>query len=100
MTRRPGWVPALLQVAGTVGVAAKRLGMSLAPWSARAWARILRVATVVVTGSLAVVLALSLVGVNGSAGPWSPTLRSAILASIGIAGALIGGARRSAAEGQ
>jgi len=58
------------------------------------------VATVAVTGSLVVVLALSLVGVNGSAAPWSPTLRGAILASIGIAAALIGGARRSAAEGQ
>jgi hypothetical protein len=74
--------------------------MSLAPWSARARARILRAAAVIVTGSLAVVLALSLVGVNGSAAPWSPTLRSAILASIGIAVVLIGGARRSAAERQ
>ena len=97
---RPGWVPALLQAAGTVTVAAKRLGLSLVPWSARARARILRATTVIVTGSLAVVLALSLVGVNGSAAPWSPALRSAILASIGIAAALIGGARRSAAEGQ
>jgi hypothetical protein len=97
---RPGWVPALLQAAGTVAGAGKRLGMSLAPWSARARARILRMATVVVTGSLAVVLALSLVGVNSSAAPWSPTLRSAILASIGIAAALIGGARRSAGEGR
>jgi len=92
----------LLRSAGTVGVAALRLGSRLAPWSARARARILRAATVVVIGSLAVALSLSLVGVSGGgAVPWPPTIRSAILASIGIAALLIRGARgRSAAEGR
>jgi hypothetical protein len=94
---QPARLSALRPAPRTVVAAAPRLGLKLPAWSGRVRARILRAATVVVIGSLAVVLALSLVGVSGGAAPWSPTIRGAVLASIGIAALLIRGARNSAA---
>jgi len=56
------------------------------------------VATALAVGSLAVVLALSLVGVNEGAADWSHTLRVGMLGSIAIAALLIRRGRDSGAE--
>jgi hypothetical protein len=87
---------ALLLAAGIVAAAAPRLGWRLRP--AGATARMLRAATAALTGSLAVALALSLVGVNGGAVAVSPALQIGILASIAIAGFLIWRSQGSRAE--
>jgi hypothetical protein len=91
-------LPALLLAAGIVAIAAPRIGLSPGPWSARARARMPRVATAVLTGSFAVALALSLVGINGEGVDASPTMPIWILVSIAIAAFLIRRSRGSGAE--
>ena len=82
-------LPALLVAAGMVAIAAPRLGLTPGPWSARARARMLRMATVGLSGSLAVAVALSLVGVNGEAADRFPGIQIGILASLAIAAFLV-----------
>jgi hypothetical protein len=94
----PACLPALLLAAGLAVAAAPRLGRGLRACSAEARARMLRVATAAFAGSFAVVLALSLVGVNGAAADRSPAIQIGILASIAIAVFLIVRSRGSGAE--
>src|SRR5262245_7557891 len=94
----PACVSALLLVAGGVAIAAPRLRVRPGVWSARAKARVLRVAMAVVAGSFAVALALSLVGVNAEASDRSLAIEIGILASIAIAAILIWRSRASGAE--
>jgi hypothetical protein len=58
----------------------------------------LRAAMAVAVALVAVALSLSLVGVNGGAADWSPTIRIWILAFLAVAALLIGLSRGSGAE--
>jgi hypothetical protein len=90
-------IPALL-LAARIVVAAWRPGLSVPRWLAKVRARVLRMASVAVAGTFVVVLALSLVGVNGGAGDRLPTIQVGVLASMAVAVLLIRGARASDAE--
>ena len=91
----PACLPASMVAAAMVAIAAPRAGLSPAPWSARAKARMLRVATGGLSGLLAVALALSLVGVNGEAADRLPAMQIGVLASLAIAAFLVWRSRGS-----